>query len=71
MNSLYNFFNVCSKSYLGDKEVNDLFSFNNCEDANIKTILIFVKKSIESMNIFKLNKYEIIKVYYRINFFLY
>ena len=61
MNSLYNFFKVCSKSYIGDKSENDLFSFNNCEDANIIIAPIFVNESIESMNLYKINKHEIIK----------
>ena len=61
VNSLYNFFKVCSKSYIGDKENNDLFSFKNCGDANIKINPIFVKESIESMNLFEITKYEIIK----------
>ena len=61
MNSLYNFFKVCSKSYIWDKSENDLFSFNNCEDANIIIAPIFVNESIESMNLYKINKHEIIK----------
>ena len=61
MNSLYNFFKVCSKSNIGDKSETDLFSFNNCEDANIMIKPIFVKESIESMNLYKITKHEIIK----------
>ena len=61
VNSLYNFFKVCSKSYIGDKENNDLFSFKNCGDANIMINPIFVKESIESMNLFEITKYDIIK----------
>ena len=61
MNSLYNFFKVCSRSYIGDKSGTDLFSFNNCEDANIMIQPLFVKESIESMNLYKITKQEIIK----------
>ena len=61
MNSLYNFFKVCSKSNTGDKSETDLFSFNNCEDANIKIKPIFIEESIESMNLYKITKQEIIK----------
>ena len=61
MNSLYNFFKVCSRSFIGDKSENDLFSFNNCEDANVIIAPIFVNESIESINLYKINKHEIIK----------
>ena len=62
MNSLYNFFQICSRSYIGnDDPENDRFSFNNCEDANIIIAPIYVKESIESMNLYKITKKEIIK----------
>ena len=60
-NSLYNFFKICSRSNIGDQTESDLFSFNNCEDANIIIKPIFVKDSIESMNLYRITKYEIIK----------
>ena len=61
MNSLYNFFQVCSRSNIGDKSSTDLFSFNNCEDANIMIKPIFVEESIEAMNLYKITKQEIVK----------
>ena len=61
MNSLYNFFKVSSRSNIGDKSDTDLFSFNYCEDANIMIKPLFVKESIESMNLYKITKQEIIK----------
>ena len=61
-NSLYNFFKICSLSNIGnDDPENDRFSFNNCEDANIIIQPIFVKETIESMNLYKITKKEIIK----------
>jgi len=62
MNSLYNFFQICSRSNIGnDDPENDRFSFKDCEDSNIVICPIFVKESIESMNLYKISKKEIIK----------
>ncbi len=60
MSSTYNFFKVFSKNILNDKLENDLFSFNSYRDANIIITPLFVKESIESINLYKINKQEII-----------
>ena len=58
--STYNFFKAYSKNLLNDKLENDLFSFNYCGDANIIISPLFVNESIESMNLYKINKIDII-----------
>ena len=60
LNSTYNFFKLNSKSMLIDKLDNDLFSFSYCGDANIFITPLFVKDSIETINLYKVNKYDII-----------
>jgi len=39
---------------------NDLFSFNYCGDANIIITPLFVKESLESINLYKILKHDII-----------
>ena len=58
--STYNFFKVYSKSLLNNQLEDDLFSFNYCGDASIIITPLFVKESIESMNLYKINKIDII-----------
>ena len=60
LNSTYNFFKLNSKSMLIDKLDNDLFSFSYCGDANIFITPLYVKDSIETINLYKINKYDII-----------
>ena len=60
LNSTYNFFKLNSKSMLIDKLDNDLFSFSYCGDANIFITPLFVKDSIETINLYKVNRYDII-----------
>ena len=58
--STYNFFKVYSKTLLKDKLENDLFSFSYCGDAYINITPLFVKESIEAINLYKISKNEII-----------
>ena len=60
LNSTYNFFKLNSKSMLIDKLDNDLFSFSYCGDANIFITPLYVNDSLETINIYKINKYDII-----------
>ena len=60
LNSTYNFFKLNSKSMLIDKLDNDLFSFSYCGNANIFITPLYVNESIETINIYKVNKYDII-----------
>lgn len=60
LNSTYNFFKLNSKSMFIDKLDNDLFSFSYCGDANIFITPLFVNDSIETINLYKVNKYDII-----------
>jgi hypothetical protein len=43
-----------------DKLDNDLFSFSYCGDANIFITPLYVNDSIETINLYKINKYDII-----------
>ena len=58
--STYNFFRICSKNFLNDNFENDLFSFSNCGDANIIITPLFVNESNESINLYQINKLDII-----------
>ena len=58
--STYNFFRIYSKNLLNDKLENDLFSFSNCGDANITITPLFVNESNESINLYQINKLDII-----------
>ena len=58
--STYNFFKIYSKNMLNSGTDNDLFSFNYCGDANIIITPLFVKESLESINLYKILKHDII-----------
>lgn len=58
--STYNFFKIYSKKMLSNKLENDLFSFNYCGDANIVITPLFVKESLESINLYQISKIDII-----------
>ena len=58
--STYNFFKVYSKTLLKNKFENDLFSFSYCGDAYINITPLFVKESMEAINLYKISKHEII-----------
>ena len=58
--SIYNFFKVYSKTLLKNKFENDLFSFSYCGDAYINITPLFIKESMEAINLYKISKHEII-----------